>query len=579
MTKAQRYKFIIKHLMLNILRIFKEFVITIPLGIVSAVITILVIKTYQKRTGNLVKKQRRTAIALFVAYTTVVVQMAILFRPWGTIHVIDWIPFDTPGGFRYIVLYSVANMIMFLPLGILLPIGWKKMSSLKRVLIAGFCGSLFIEVSQLLLQCGVFQTEDLIMNTVGAGLGYGMYRSMERFGMSKDLMNDIRYKFMYLVSCALNNTVPEMEYLSSMELDALYKMSKAHSMSAIVFAAIELINKSGKLNADDSKVRLILDDWEKEKEKSVYKTILMDLERENLIQYMEQKKIWYMPLKGIIIKEMYPETAVRQMADNDILFDEKYREQMKKHMVAEGFKVREYDIGNHDVYIKLPAYNFEMHVGMVSKRSNPAWVKYYRDIKDRLCIKDENNGYGYHLSDEDFYVYMVIHAFKHYDEGGTGLRTLADFYIFNREKENSMDWEYLHRELAELEVSEFEKEMRFLAEKVFSKSECLKQDSFTEQERKILGVILSSGTYGTQEREVKKRIQDFQEDGQEVRKTTKIKYTFRRVFPEIKYIKEFYPIARKHKWAIPFVYIYRIYRGLFSQRKKIRGEFKAAWKK
>lgn len=397
--------------------------------------------------------------------------------------------------------------------------------------------------------------------------------------MSGYLINDIGYKFIYLVACALNNVMPEIEYLSNTEIEELYKISKMHSMSAVVFTAIELAKKKGKIKSDDIKVKLILDAWEKEKEKSVYKAVLMDLEREKLIQYMEQQKIWYMPLKGIILKDIYPETVVREMADNDILFDGKYREQMKKHMVAEGYKATEYDIGNHDVYIKLPAYNFEMHVGMVSEKSNPVWVKYYIDIKDRICIKDENNNYGYHLSDEDFYVYMVIHAFKHYDEGGTGLRTLADFYVFNKAKEDSMDWDYLNRELEKLEVSEFEKDMRLLAKKVFSKSKYMEKNSLTDSERDILRVMLSSGTYGTQERQVKKRIQDFQEDEQSVKKSTRIKYSFQRVFPGIKYIKEYYPIARKHKWAIPFVYIYRMFRGISSQRKKIWGEFKIVWKK
>ena len=34
----------------------------------------------------------------------------------------------------------------------------------------------FIELTQLLLQCGVCQTEDLIMNTVGAGVGYWTHK-------------------------------------------------------------------------------------------------------------------------------------------------------------------------------------------------------------------------------------------------------------------------------------------------------------------------------------------------------------------------------------------------------------------
>lgn len=43
----------------------------------------------------------------------------------------------------------------------------------------------------------------------------------------------------------------------------------------------------------------------------------------------EKAGIWYLPLKGVILKEMYPVYGIRQMADNDILFDFTYRKEVK----------------------------------------------------------------------------------------------------------------------------------------------------------------------------------------------------------------------------------------------------------
>ena len=39
--------------------------------------------------------------------------------------------------------------------------------------------SLFIETMQLILCCGVVQTEDLIMNTLGTYIGYILYRAIK----------------------------------------------------------------------------------------------------------------------------------------------------------------------------------------------------------------------------------------------------------------------------------------------------------------------------------------------------------------------------------------------------------------
>lgn len=61
----------------------------------------------------------------------------------------------------------------------------------------------------------------------------------------------------------------------------------------------------------------------------------------------------YLPLKGIIMKDYYPSVGMRQMSDNDILFDADAWERMEKHMISEGYKAEYVGKGNHYVYHKL----------------------------------------------------------------------------------------------------------------------------------------------------------------------------------------------------------------------------------
>ena len=61
----------------------------------------------------------------------------------------------------------------------------------------------------------------------------------------------------------------------------------------------------------------------------------------------------YLPLKGIIMKDYYPSVGMRQMSDNDILFDADAWERMEKHMISEGYKAEYVGKGNHDFYLKL----------------------------------------------------------------------------------------------------------------------------------------------------------------------------------------------------------------------------------
>ena len=153
-----------------------DFISAIPLGLILSIFIMFIIKKHQKKTGRILEKKKNYAILVLILYVAIMIQMTIVFRELGTIEEIRIVPFYREMGFRYTVLYSVANIVAFMPLGILLPIIWEKVNNIKCIMFIGFCGSMFIEMSQLILKCGVWQTEDLIMNNVGAGVGYWTYK-------------------------------------------------------------------------------------------------------------------------------------------------------------------------------------------------------------------------------------------------------------------------------------------------------------------------------------------------------------------------------------------------------------------
>lgn len=73
---------------------------------------------------------------------------------------------------------SLLNVLLFVPFGYLLP-HFKRLTLGKAVLL-GFCFSLLIETSQLTFHFGVFQLDDLVKNTMGAGLGWMLYTVLNR---------------------------------------------------------------------------------------------------------------------------------------------------------------------------------------------------------------------------------------------------------------------------------------------------------------------------------------------------------------------------------------------------------------
>ena len=88
-----------------------------------------------------------------------------------------WVPFVSlyrifRNSIPYFIYLFVGNLIWFVPLGLLLP---ALTGCGKKAVLWGFLLSLLIECCQFVFGTGVTETEDLILNTLGAAMGYGLY--------------------------------------------------------------------------------------------------------------------------------------------------------------------------------------------------------------------------------------------------------------------------------------------------------------------------------------------------------------------------------------------------------------------
>ena len=228
--------------------------------------------------------------------------------------------------------------------------------------------------------------------------------------MTKEEYQDAIHHVIYLAGCVVNDKIPDPKTIKEINPEYLYQASKKHMLTAIVDYAL----KSAGIRNEK---------FHQEWAKSVRKVTAMDIDKALLFEAMEKEKIWYMPLKGTVIKDMYPAIGLRQMSDFDILFDKNHAETVKSIFTELGFTCEHFGKGNHDVYLKQPVSNFEMHSSLFGENHKKQIYEYYRDVKLRL-IKDEDNEYGYHFSSEDLYIYLTAHGYKHYIQGGTGLRSL-----------------------------------------------------------------------------------------------------------------------------------------------------------
>lgn len=374
---------------------------------------------------------------------------------------------------------------------------------------------------------------------------------------------------LYLANCAVKEEVPDREFLAQMDWKGVYEASAFHNLAAMTCMAVD-----SAVAAEDGFVlsegqHEIYQKWQESKHRAVRKYMLMDMAVRQTEAFLEQSGIWYMLLKGSVLKDLYPKPGMRQMSDCDILFDPAYQQQVHDYFVSQGYEVECYQEGNHDVYVKAPVYNFEMHTSLFGWEHQKELEDYYSGIYSKLIV-GEGSDYKRFFTPEDFYVYFIAHAYRHHSGGGVGLRTLVDIYVYLDTYKDTMDWTYVSEQLRILKIEDYEQHLRTAVRNIF----VLEQFDMSEEDA-LLKYMYCSGTYGTLQNKVENKLKALS-NGDKLTVATFFKYLWQRCYPGEVFLKERYPFFYRHKWARPFCPVVRMVKGLVIHPKSLVREFKSA---
>ena len=134
---------------------------------------------------------------LLIEYVLLIYCSTVFFRNTGELQY-DFMPFWSyrdyfKGVDRTLLAENIMNVVVFVPVGLLAGAVFRSMSW-KKVLVIGMCLSVGIEALQLVFRKGFSEFDDVIHNTLGCLIGYGMYKAISalasnfflfRFGSSR----------------------------------------------------------------------------------------------------------------------------------------------------------------------------------------------------------------------------------------------------------------------------------------------------------------------------------------------------------------------------------------------------------
>ncbi len=331
-----------------------------------------------------------------------------------------------------------------------------------------------------------------------------------------------------LIKAAINGkTVPLPD---DCDIQRLYAIASMHDIAGLVCYGIQ----DGEYDISAFKTA---------RKKAMTRYMVQSTELMVLCDMFEKNGMFHMPLKGSVIRDIYPSPDMRTGSDIDIYIKTENVEAAKQLMLGQGYEYATAD-ANVDAYEKKPLLYVELHREIDSDEENrpPCILSDYGGY-----IKTPGTEHRYGMSDEDMYEYLLWHFAKHLTGSGTGARCIVDLYLFN--KKRKPDIGVLEENLKRDGLYDLYRAVVKLCSAWFEDGE------YDENTAIFAGFIVSSGQFGTRKNAVTLTMASGK---------SKFGRLVQRVFPPLKEMSYHYPILMKAPVLLPFCYVIRPIQKLFS---------------
>lgn len=340
---------------------------------------------------------------------------------------------------------------------------------------------------------------------------------------------EIVKSFLLEKDCTINYDIDE---------EKLYQIAKANNISNFLENWSNQYAKSEKVKQEIAK------DYTAQ----IVKDTNQNIEIEKILNMLENNHIKTLVVKGVLMKDIYPQNYMRQMCDIDILVDKNDFKKATKIMEHMGFK-KFYDHEKHLIFTKPPFIIVEMHRKLVLEKDVIGY-NYFNDIWP-LCIKYKDYQNIYQLDINNAYIFCILHLLIHFKFTGIKVKDILDVYLYNETYKDTLNYNLIDKIFTDLEIQDFAQNMKNISYKWFSTNIV---DDFDEVENFILkGSSLNNRV------------------NYSIGKSNgKFSFFINLLFPKKEVMQEKFPVLKNFPLLLPIMWITRIVRDIFSESTPLK---------
>lgn len=378
-------------------------------------------------------------------------------------------------------------------------------------------------------------------------------------------MNTTEKQFIDLLSNSIRNEVCKKKY-DNVDWNELINLSRKHKIEGLIYSAL---NKAELLeNIDEDKV--------KDLKKEVFFTGVTQISNmsklEKVFNEFSKENVPVIVLKGLVVREYYPQPEQRSMSDADIFVKAKDLNKSKKILIDLGYTEVDAEASHHIKYIKSGYPMIELHWHVMKRDGFSDELDLFEDdIWDRTIEVKVKGAKVLSLGYEDLALHLCMHMAAHLAASGFGVRQIADLVLLVEKKGHLIDWTLFINKAEEFGFKKFIIIMFKICNILFSmdipKEMAVYKIDDEEMFESLISTIFDGGVYGKKDMASNFANQvAFNYKGKDSNATIgAIRRYFRFIFPSIETMSDKYSYARKIRILTPIAWIHHLFSGIFRK--------------
>ena len=329
------------------------------------------------------------------------------------------------------------------------------------------------------------------------------------------------------------------------------RLARLHSVDTMAFSAAR-----DRVAREDPETFRMWDRWYAQ---NLVQHVVQQQEIRSVCRCFYQAEIPAVPLKGAMLAGVYPRQEYRQMSDLDILIPAPAAAAGEEILLKLGYErlPEEEQTDFHTGYQKPPYMAVELHTRLLP--GYDANAAYFDCAWDHVTPSGGEED-GERFSPEFFYLFMAAHMAKHFFSLGLGIRAVLDDYLFRTAYQNSLDWNWVRKELRKLGLLGYMDRVKQVGEKWFGET---RPDRWPERMRRMEREIYASGTHGSGLSRLAGAMPEKEGSGG----LGSAGFLFRRIFVGRQYLQSQYHILGRYPFLLPACWVHRLLRQLGPGRR------------